>query len=160
MHIAVVGTGITGACAAAWLQRDGHQITFVDPLEPGEACSFGNAGSLSPSACLPVGMPNMWKKVPSWLLDPLGPLTIRTSYLPRVAPWLIRMLRHSTPKRSPALPRRCRPCSVPSLTVTDLCLAVQMRTVSCAELAVCTSTPRAKLQTNGNGAWRCANRSA
>ena len=38
MHIAVVGTGIVGACTAAWLQRDGHQITFVDPLEPGEAC--------------------------------------------------------------------------------------------------------------------------
>ena len=98
MHIAVVGTGIVGACSAAWLQRDGHQITFVDPLEPGQACSFGNAGSLSPSACLPVGMPNMWRKVPSWLLDPLGPLTIRTSYLPRVLPWLVRMLRHSTPK--------------------------------------------------------------
>lgn len=98
MHIAVVGTGIVGACTAAWLQRDGHQITFVDPLEPGEACSFGNAGSLSPSACLPVGMPNMWKKVPSWLLDPLGPLTIRTAYLPRVMPWLVRMLQHSTPQ--------------------------------------------------------------
>ncbi len=98
MHIAVIGTGIVGACSAAWLQRDGHQITLVDPLEPGEACSFGNAGSLSPSACLPVGMPNMWKKVPSWLLDPLGPLTIRAAYLPRVAPWLLRMLRHSTPE--------------------------------------------------------------
>lgn len=98
MHIAVIGTGIVGACSAAWLQRDGHQITFVDPLEPGEACSFGNAGSLSPSACLPVGMPGMWRKVPKWLLDPLGPLTVRTSYLPQVLPWLVQMLRHSTPQ--------------------------------------------------------------
>ncbi|NCT99654.1 MAG: FAD-dependent oxidoreductase [Comamonadaceae bacterium] len=98
MHIAVIGTGIVGACSAAWLQRDGHQITFVDPLEPGEACSFGNAGSLSPSACLPVGMPGMWRKVPKWLLDPLGPLTVRTGYLPRVLPWLVQMLRHSTPQ--------------------------------------------------------------
>jgi len=98
MHIAVIGTGIVGACSAAWLQRDGHQITFVDPLEPGEACSFGNAGSLSPSACLPVGMPGMWRKVPKWLLDPLGPLTVRTGYLPQVLPWLVQMLRHSTPR--------------------------------------------------------------
>src|SRR5690606_42095929 len=98
MHIAVIGTGIVGACSAAWLQRDGHQITFVDPLEPGEACSFGNAGSLSPSACLPVGMPGMWRKVPKWLLDPLGPLTVRTGYLPQVLPWLVQMLRHSTPQ--------------------------------------------------------------
>jgi D-amino-acid dehydrogenase len=96
MHIAVIGTGIVGTCTAAWLQRDGHQVTFFDPREPGEACSFGNAGSLSPSACLPVGMPGMWKRVPRWLLDPLGPLTVRWRYAPLVVPWLVRMLRHST----------------------------------------------------------------
>jgi len=98
MHIAVIGTGIVGVCTAAWLQRDGHQVTFIDPLEPGEACSFGNAGSLSPSACLPVGMPGMWKRVPRWLLDPLGPLTVRWRYAPVVLPWLVRMLQHSTPE--------------------------------------------------------------
>ena len=95
MHIAVIGTGIVGSCTAAWLQRDGHRITFVDPREPGEACSFGNAGSMSPSACLPVGMPGMWKKAPAWLLDPLGPLTIRWWYLPIVAPWLAQFVGYS-----------------------------------------------------------------
>jgi len=98
MRIAVVGTGIVGVCSAAWLQRDGHRITFIDPRPPGEACSFGNAGSLSPSACLPVGMPGMWKKVPGWLTDPLGPLTVRWSYLPRALPWLLRFLHHSSPR--------------------------------------------------------------
>ena len=96
MHIAVIGTGIVGTCTAAWLQRDGHRITFIDPREPGEACSFGNAGSMSPSACLPVGMPGMWKKAPAWLLDPLGPLTIRWWYLPVVAPWLARFVAYSS----------------------------------------------------------------
>lgn len=97
MHVAVIGTGIVGVCTAAWLQRDGHQVTFVDPREAGEACSFGNAGSMSPSACLPVGMPGMWKKAPAWLLDPLGPLTIRWWYLPIVAPWLARFVGYSSP---------------------------------------------------------------
>lgn len=96
MHIAVLGTGIVGACTAAWLQRDGHRITFVSPTPPGEACSFGNAGSLSPSACLPVGMPGMWKQVPGWLRDPDGPLRIEPSYLLQVAPWLLRFLRASS----------------------------------------------------------------
>lgn len=96
MHIAVIGTGIVGACSAAWLQRDGHKVTFIDPSEAGEACSFGNAGSLSPSACLPVGMPGMWKKVPKWLLDPEGPLTIRPAHLPALLPWLVRFLRASS----------------------------------------------------------------
>lgn len=96
MHIAVIGTGIVGACSAAWLQRDGHKVTFIDPRDPGEACSFGNAGSMSPSACLPVGMPGMWKKAPAWLLDPLGPLTIRWWYLPIVAPWLASFVGYSS----------------------------------------------------------------
>jgi D-amino-acid dehydrogenase len=96
MHLAVLGTGIVGACTAAWLQRDGHRVTFVSPTPPGEACSFGNAGSLSPSACLPVGMPGMWKQVPAWLRDPDGPLRIEPSYLPTVLPWLLRFLRASS----------------------------------------------------------------
>lgn len=95
MHIGIIGTGIVGAATAAWLQRDGHSVTFIDPKEAGEACSFGNAGSLSPSAVLPVAMPGMWKRVPKWLLDPDGPLVIRSHYLPTVLPWLMRFLRHA-----------------------------------------------------------------
>lgn len=94
LRVAVIGTGVVGTCSAAWLQRDGHEIVFIDPLEAGEACSFGNAGSLSPSACLPVGMPGMWKKVPRWLLDPDGPLVVRGHYLFQSLPWLLRFLRH------------------------------------------------------------------
>lgn len=96
MEIVVLGTGIVGVCAAAWLQRDGHRVTFVSPTPPGQACSFGNGGSLSPSACLPVGMPGMWKQVPRWLRDPDGPLRIHPAYLPRLAPWLLRFLRASS----------------------------------------------------------------
>src|SRR5690606_4404254 len=108
MHVAVIGCGIVGACTAAWLQRDGHRVTLVDPREPGEACSFGNAGSLSPSACLPVGMPGMWRRVPRWLLDPLGPLTVRWSYAPRVVGWLAGMLRHSTREEVTRIARALR----------------------------------------------------
>ena len=94
MHTTVIGTGIVGVCTAAWLQRDGHRVTLVDPRDAGKACSFGNAGSLSPGACLPVGMPGPWKQVPRWLADPLGPLTVRWPYLPRVLPRLTQFLRH------------------------------------------------------------------
>ena len=98
MHLIVIGTGIVGVCGAAWLQRDGHTITFISREPPGETCSFGNAGSLSPRACLPVGMPGMWKQVPGWLRDPDGPLTIHPAYLPFVAGWLLRFLGHSRPQ--------------------------------------------------------------
>jgi D-amino-acid dehydrogenase len=44
---------------------------------PGEYCSFGNAGMLNPSGCVPQAMPGVLAKVPGYLTDPLGPLTIR-----------------------------------------------------------------------------------
>jgi D-amino-acid dehydrogenase len=91
-HILVIGAGIVGVCTAAYLQRDGHRVTLVDRDAPGNGASFGNAGSLSPSACLPVAMPGVWKRVPRWLRDPDGPLRIRPHYLPRALPWLARFL--------------------------------------------------------------------
>ena len=61
--------------------------------------SFGNGGLFSASSVVPVAMPGTLKKVPRWLLDPEGPLTIRWSYLPRLAPWLVRFVAASAPDR-------------------------------------------------------------
>lgn len=91
--VVVIGAGIVGACCAGWLQRKGLSVTVVEQNAPGEATSFGNAGSLSPTAVLPVAMPGMLRQIPGWLLDPLGPLVVRWSYLPRALPWLWRFLR-------------------------------------------------------------------
>jgi D-amino-acid dehydrogenase len=41
---------------------------------------------------LPVAAPGLWRKVPGWIADPLGPLAIRWTYLPRALPWLWRFL--------------------------------------------------------------------
>lgn len=67
----------------------------MDPGDPGgqQAASFGNGGFISPGSILPMSMPGLWRKVPGYLLDPLGPLTIRWRHLPALTPWLIRFLR-------------------------------------------------------------------
>jgi len=91
-NVVVVGAGIVGACCAGWLQRKGMSVTLVERDAPGEATSFGNAGSLSPTAVLPVAMPGMLPQIPRWLLDPLGPLVVRWSYLPIALPWLWRFI--------------------------------------------------------------------
>ena len=41
---------------------------------------------------IPPAEPGVWKKVPGYLMDPLGPLAIRWSYLPKALPWLIKYL--------------------------------------------------------------------
>lgn len=72
----------------------GFQVTLLDAATPGgeQASSYGNAGWLSSHSILPPSEPGVWKKLPGFLLDPLGPLSVRWRYLPRTLPWLLRYL--------------------------------------------------------------------
>src|SRR5215472_7464401 len=109
-RVGVIGAGMVGVCAASWLQRDGHSVFLVETGEPGHGASFGNAGCLNGSSVTPVSMPGVIRKVPRWLLDPLGPLSLRWSYLPAIAPWLVRFIRAgSTPDKVRAQARALRP---------------------------------------------------
>lgn len=92
-RVVVVGAGIVGLSCATFLRRDGHDVTVVDRLGPGEGTSFGNAGMVSPDTFTPIAMPGMLRKVPKWLADPVGPLAVRWSYLPQALPWLVRWIR-------------------------------------------------------------------
>ena len=94
-RVLVIGAGIVGCSAALWLQRDGHQVTIVDKAGPGEGASKGNASVLAAESCIPIATPGILWDVPKYLSDPLGPLAIRWSYLPKLAPWLWRFVRSS-----------------------------------------------------------------
>ena len=98
-QVAVIGAGMVGACVARYLQRDGHDVVMIDPLDPGEGASFGNAGCFNPSSLVPIAGPDTFRQVPKYLMDPLGPLSIRWSYLPQLAPWLIRYGLAGTPEK-------------------------------------------------------------
>jgi D-amino-acid dehydrogenase len=91
--VVVIGAGIVGLACATYLQRDGRKVVVVDPGGPGEGASYGNAGGLNGSSIVPVAMPGVLAKVPHWLLDPEGPLSIRLRYLPQLLPWLYRFVR-------------------------------------------------------------------
>lgn len=94
LSVAVIGAGAVGAATAFTLAREGHQVTLIEPGEPGgeQAASYGNACWISPESVVPMSLPGVWRRVPGWLADPLGPLTIRWRYLPGLAPWLLRFL--------------------------------------------------------------------
>ncbi len=92
-HCLVIGAGIVGSCCAWHLVAAGYRVTLVDRVPPGQSTSYGNAACISPSHVVPFSHPGVLKKVPGWLRDPLGPLTIRWRHLPWVAPWLWRFWR-------------------------------------------------------------------
>jgi len=111
-HVVVIGAGVVGAATAVELLRDGHQVTLLEPGKPGgeQSASYGNGTQLNPSSVVPMTAPGIWRKVPGWLADPLGPLAIRWSYLPALLPWLMRFLRAgATEAQVAATARALRP---------------------------------------------------
>ena len=103
--VIVLGAGIVGLCSALSLQRDGHRVTLIDRLPPGEGTSYGNAGLIQVDAVLPIAMPGILRKVPRMLTDPEGPLVIRWRYLVRLAPWLLRFVAAARPGRVESISR-------------------------------------------------------
>ncbi|QND50975.1 FAD-dependent oxidoreductase [Phyllobacterium sp. 628] len=93
--IVIAGAGIIGIAIAAFLAEAGRKILVIDRQGICEGTSSGNAGALAFSDILPIASKGVMAKVPGWLMDPLGPFTIRPSYLPKLAPWLYRFWRAS-----------------------------------------------------------------
>jgi len=114
-RVGVIGAGMVGVCTASWLQRDGHSVFLVEMGQPGHGASFGNAGCFNGSSVTPMSMPGVIRNVPRWLFDPVGPLSLRWSYLPAITPWLLRFVRAGTPEKVRAQARALRPLVGPTL---------------------------------------------
>lgn len=93
-RVVVVGAGAVGAAIAIEAQRRGFHVTLVEPGRPGgdQSASFGNAAWISLQSVIPPSEPGVWKKIPGYLLDPLGPLAIRPWHMATIAPWLVRYM--------------------------------------------------------------------
>jgi D-amino-acid dehydrogenase len=98
-RILVIGAGVAGLSTALYLQRSGRDVTVIDPLPPAGGASFGNAGMISADTVVPIALPGMLRKVPFWLTDRLGPLSVHPSYFPRALPWLLRWVEASRMSR-------------------------------------------------------------
>jgi D-amino-acid dehydrogenase len=96
--VIVVGAGIVGICVATFLAEAGRQVTVIDRTGVCEETSSGNASAFAFTDVAPMVQKVMMRKVPRWLMDPLGPLAIPPAYLPKLAPWLFRFWRSGDPR--------------------------------------------------------------
>jgi D-amino-acid dehydrogenase len=94
--IVIIGGGIVGVATAALLAESGREVLVIDRSGICEETSSGNAAALAFSDILPMASKGVMGKVPGWLMDPLGPFTIRPSYFPKMIPWLYRFWRASS----------------------------------------------------------------
>lgn len=99
IDVAIIGAGIVGLSAAFKLIEAGRSVTLIDRKGIAEETSRGNAGGLAFSDVMPLASSGMLRKLPRWLSDPLGPLTIPPAYLPQITPWLLRFWRAGWPDR-------------------------------------------------------------
>ena len=94
--VVVVGAGIVGMSSALALQRVGCRVVVIDHRPPGHGASFGHAGGIAVTWVSPQGLPKLMRRLPKWVLDPLGPVAVRWPYLPRLLPWFLRLRHHSS----------------------------------------------------------------
>lgn len=98
--VVIAGAGIIGLACAYHLVAGGRTITLVDRDGVARGASYGNAGAFAFSDVLPMASAGILKKLPRWVMDPLGPLTIPPSYLPTIFPWLLKFWRAGWPDRA------------------------------------------------------------
>jgi D-amino-acid dehydrogenase len=98
VDVAIVGAGIVGICVATYLTEAGYKVTVFDRTGVCEETSSGNASAFAFSDVLPLAHKGMIRRLPRWLMDPLGPLAIPPAYLPKLLPWLWRFWRAGAPE--------------------------------------------------------------
>jgi D-amino-acid dehydrogenase len=98
--VAVVGAGVVGAASALYLARAGAHVTLLDRGEPGHGASYGNAGLVVPSYCLPMANPAALRSGLGWLLQRDAPLSIRPRLDLDLAGWLLRFSLACLPGRA------------------------------------------------------------
>ncbi len=97
--ILVIGAGLVGAASALRLQAAGIATILIDPGDKRRAASFGNAGHIGTEQVMP------WSTWPNLLSAPLhlfgvgGPLDFRLRDVGLWAPWSLRFMAASDPKR-------------------------------------------------------------
>jgi D-amino-acid dehydrogenase len=110
--VAIIGGGVIGLAVGLELARRGVQVMVLERDRVGHACSYGNAGWLTPALAVPLPAPGMLFKSMGWLLNPESPLYIQPRLDPALARWIAGFLlatRRSTFERGvEALVGLCR----------------------------------------------------
>ncbi len=88
--VVVIGGGVVGVSTALYLRERGASVTLIERGGLASGASYGNAGWIFPSHCIPLAGPGVARQALRWLLDPESPLYIRPTLRPAMLRWLWR----------------------------------------------------------------------
>jgi D-amino-acid dehydrogenase len=96
VDVLVIGAGVIGIAAAHRLAQRGRDVVVVDSRSAaGAECSYGNAGLISPSHCIPLARPGVLRQLPRWLFTS-GAVRIKPRLSPDLARFGLRLSRSAT----------------------------------------------------------------
>jgi glycine/D-amino acid oxidase-like deaminating enzyme len=97
----ILGGGIIGLMSAHYLTEVGYSVTIIDRVETGDPAqtSYGNAGVLAIASTMPLGEPSIIRQGIKMLFDSESSLSIPWTYRIQILPWLIKLIKESTPTR-------------------------------------------------------------
>jgi len=87
--VLVIGGGVIGVCAAYYAANEGRRVTLVERGEIGSGCSWGNAGWVVPSHCIPLAAPGVLAKGLKWMWSSSSPFSIRPRLDLGLMRWLV-----------------------------------------------------------------------
>ena len=93
--ITIIAAGVIGAATALRLQQKNHDALLLDREKPCAGASFGNAGAIVDSSCVPTATTGIFFDAIKMLVQSHSPLSIRPSYLLKISPWLVRFIGQS-----------------------------------------------------------------
>lgn len=97
--VLVLGAGIVGVSTALHLQARGRRVWLVDRDEPGQGTSYGNAGLIERSSVVPYAFPHDIARLLRYGCNRQPDVHYQLAALPRMAAWLWRYWRESSPAR-------------------------------------------------------------
>ncbi|MGZ3286962.1 MAG: NAD(P)/FAD-dependent oxidoreductase [Xanthobacteraceae bacterium] len=119
----VLGAGIVGTSVGLHLAKRGLAVALLDRRAPGEETSYGNAGAIEGNTVFPPAFPS----------DPIALLRValkrapeanyHLTFLPQVAPWLLKFRAASSPARLMATARAMRPLFARAVSEHEALLA-------------------------------------
>lgn len=86
--ILIIGAGAIGICSAYYLRRQGRRVSVVDQGDICSGSSYGNAGMIVPSYCIPLPAPGVISKALKWMINPESPFYIKPRFDLGLISWL------------------------------------------------------------------------
>src|SRR5512138_535946 len=100
---------MVGVSTALHLQKRGRSVVLVDRRGAGEETSYGNTGIIQREGVVPYPFPRDVRLMAQYALNLRPESNLHWSALPKIAPWLYRYWRASTPAGLAATSRAARP---------------------------------------------------